>query len=86
MSEKKPDLHIVELYPSNFRDVPATLRVVADDIEAGKYGTVGELALVLMGDAVEVFGMGPEACGTSTVCLLQAGALRIVRMVERHGR
>lgn len=80
------DLKVVSLYESNSRDPVATLRVIADAIEAGKYGPVGSVALVLMGDTTEVFGMGDDATGPSIASLLYAGFLRLVKPLEGHGR
>jgi hypothetical protein len=74
------------IYPSNFRDPVATLRVIADEIEAGKYGEVGSAALVLLGDTMEVFGMGVDSEAPSTALLLHAGFLRLSRSIEEHGR
>lgn len=77
---------VVSLYETNSRNVIAMLRGLADDIEAGKYGEVGDVAAVINGDTVEVFGWGPAQDGGSTALLLQAGALRLIRAVERNGR
>lgn len=77
---------VVSLYETNSRDIPAMLRKMADDIEAGCYGDVGEAAMVLYGDTVEVFGWGGAQDGASSALLLQAGAMRLIRTVERHGR
>lgn len=84
MSE--PDLKIVELYGSNIRDPVATLRRIADDIEAGVYGSVGSAGLVLLGDTMEVFGFGPDSEAPSVALLLHAGFLRLSKSVEEHGR
>jgi hypothetical protein len=79
----KPDLKVVTLQASNFRDVPGTLRVIADQIEAGDYGGVTEAVVALMGRRLEVFGLGQSDGATSTT-LLAAAQLRLVREVERH--
>ena len=85
--KKKPQLKLVEtLYESNFRQVPETLRLIASDIEAKKYGEIGCAALVILGDAMEVFCMGPDSDGTSVATLLQAGNMRIVKAIEEHGK
>ena len=68
---KKPHLRVVEnpldtddetavehIYETNFRDISATLRRVADQIEAGEYGYIGTAALVLHGNTLEVFEIG----------------------------
>ena len=77
---------VVVLQKSSFRDTVTTLRLIADGIERGDYGEVSEVALVLFGDTVEVFGFGPTSDAASTALLLQAGALRLTTAVERHGR
>jgi hypothetical protein len=80
------DLKVVELYDSNFRDVAATLRVIADEIEAGKYGDVGCCGVVLMGDTVEVFRTGSDSAAPSVASLLYAGFLRLMQPMVDHGR
>ena len=82
----KPDLRVVTLYESNYRDPAATLRKIADEIDAGEYGEVGCLGVVLLGDTLEVFGAGPDSDGTSVAVVLQAAAMRLTSAVERHGR
>lgn len=81
-----PDLKVVTLHDSNFRDPVATLRSIADDIEAGRYGDVGTVALVLLGDTLEVFGLGRDSEGPSVGLLLHAGFLRLSRALEEHGQ
>lgn len=76
---------VITLYESNFRDPVATLRRIADEIEAGEYGDVGTLAVALLGDTFEVFGAGEDSDGPSVCTLLQAGVTRIVNSVEEHG-
>lgn len=79
-------MKVVTLQDQNFRQIPETLRLIADQIEAGDFGVVGEVALVVMGDTTEVFGVGPRSDGSSTACMLMAGAMRLVGAVESHGR
>lgn len=78
--------NVVQLYGSNMRDIPASLRELADKIEAGEYGSVDDAAFVMMGSKLEVFGMGPGGDGAAVALLLHAGAHRIVRAIEGHGR
>lgn len=73
------------LYESNFRDVPATLRRIADEIEAGSYGDVGCAGLVLLGGSLEVFGMGPDSEAPSVALVLNAGAMKLTMPVLHHG-
>jgi hypothetical protein len=79
-------LKVVPLREHNLRHIPQMLRQMADDVEAGKYGVVSEIALVLMGDTLEVFGWGHVQDGTSSAALLAAGHLRLIQACERHGR
>ena len=81
-----PELKVVTLRDSNYRDPVATLRSIADKIEAGAYGAVGCVAVALLGDTMEVFGAGPDSDGSSVAVLLHAGFLRLSDAVERHGR
>ena len=47
------------LYESNYRDVPKTLRLIADEIEAGKHGEVIEgIVVIHSANGVECFGQG----------------------------
>ena len=77
---------IVELYPTNFQDVPAMLRKLADDIEAGAYGPVGCVSSVVLGDQMRVFGFGPDSEGPAAAMLLHAGFMHMSRAIEEHGR
>lgn len=82
----QPEFKVVTLNESNFRDPVATLRVIADDIEAGKYGDVTSVGLCLFGDSMEVFGMGSDAEAPTIALLLHAGFSRLSNSLERHGR
>lgn len=77
---------ILRLYETNFRDPVATIRTIADEIEAGKYGAVGSLALVLLGDQMEVFSAGEDSEPCSTALLLHSGFLRLSKAIEEHGK
>ena len=79
-------LNVVTLCDSNYRDPVATLRKIADAIEAGEYGEVGCAGLVILGDTTEVFGMGQDSEAPSVAMLLHAGFMRLVSAVEGHGR
>lgn len=81
-----PELKVVTLKDSNYRDSVATLRKIADEIEAGDFGGVGCAAVVLLGDTMEVFGMGPDSEAPAVALLLHAGFLRLAGAVEMHGR
>lgn len=77
---------VVTLYETNARDPVATLRRIADEIEAGEFGAVGAVGLVLLGDTMEVFGMGEDFEAPSIALLLHAGFMRLSKAVEEHGR
>lgn len=76
---------LVPMRDYTLRDAPAILRKIADEVEAGHYGEVGEIAAVIMGDKTYTFGFGPTQDGTSTFALLSAGALQLVRAIADHG-
>lgn len=77
---------VVVLHDSNYRDPVATLRQLADDIEGGEYGAVGCVGVVVLGDKMEVFGMGEDSEAPSVALLLHAGFMRLSRSIEEHGR
>ena len=79
------NMKVVELYDTNFRDVVTTLRGIADDIENDKYGPVGCVALVLLGNTLEVFGMGPDSEAPSVGMMLNAGAMKLTKAFLDHG-
>ncbi|MDR1076376.1 MAG: hypothetical protein LBL59_08810 [Xanthomonadaceae bacterium] len=58
-------------------DIPALLRNIADELEAGEYGEVREGALVLAGTNLEVFGLGCYADGTVAHYLLACGQRKL---------
>jgi hypothetical protein len=76
---------VVTLYETNFRDVVSALRKIADEIERGDFGHVGCASVVVLGDRMEVFGMGPDSEGPSVGMLLHAGFMRLSRSIEEHG-
>lgn len=78
------DIHT--LYNSNMRDPVATLRKIADQIEAGDYGDVGCAGLVLLGNRMEVFGMGSDSEAPSVGLLLHAGFSLLSDAIKEHGR
>jgi hypothetical protein len=79
-------MKVVEIHKSNFRDPVATLRVIADQIEAGKYGEVGCVAVAVLGDTLEVFGAGIDSEAPSVAMTLHAGFSRLSKSIEEHGR
>lgn len=77
---------VVQLYDSNIRDPAATLRKIADSIEAGEYGDVGCVVVALLGDTMECFGAGPDSEGASAALLFHAAFMRLSGAVEGHGK
>lgn len=73
------DLKVVTLYDSNHRDVPKTLRRIADGISQGDEGNVVEASVVIRRDdgTVDVFAIG-DANETSAVALLEKGKFKIM--------
>jgi len=63
--------------PPGLWDIPALLRTIADEMEAGKYGEVTEGALVLnASEGLELFGLG-KADSTVTHYLFCCGARKM---------
>jgi len=77
--------NVVELYPHNSRDPVASLRALADDIEAGVYGEVGTIGVAVLADKLEVFGFGADCEGPSVAVTLHAGFMKISNAVMEHG-
>lgn len=74
---------VVTLHPA--KDCVRMLRLMADDVEAGKYGNVRSISAVLEQDtgSVEVFGWGDLGL-LRTIGLLQLGVERTCRMRLRR--
>lgn len=85
-----PELRVLELRSHTVADVGKMLRSLADDIEANRFGEVGCVAVALLGDTLEVFGMGTgikqDGIAPSVATLFRAGALRLEKEIESHGR
>lgn len=80
------DLKVVTLHESTLRDVPAKLRQLASQIEAGQYGHVSSAATVILGDTMEVFSWGDDSSAPSAALLFQAGVQRIAKTIETAGQ
>lgn len=78
--------NVVSLYPSNFRDVAATLRQIADQVEKGEFGDVETAGVVLFGSTLDVFGLGEESDALTVGMVLHAGFMRLSCSLEEHGR
>lgn len=79
-------LRVVTLHESSLRDVPAKLRQLADQIEAGQYGHVSSCAAALLGSTFEVFSWGDDSSAPSASLLFQAGVQRIAKAIETAGQ
>jgi hypothetical protein len=73
--------NLVLLRETNLLDVPATLRKIADGIEAGDHGQVHAAVLVLDAAQVAVFYAGSGEAGPNGHLLLHAGAAKMVQAV-----
>lgn len=82
----KAPLSVVVLHEHNYRQAAPTLRAIADEIERGDFGEVGCVAVALLGNQLEVFCAGPDSDATSTACVLQAGANKLIGMIVGHGK
>jgi hypothetical protein len=83
---EKPRLSVVKtLYDSSLLDVPAKLRALAEEVEAGKYGQIGTCAVSMLGDRLNVFAFGSDSSGPSAAIVLHAGFNMLARPIEQHG-
>lgn len=81
----KPLATVTTLFGSNFRDIPTTLRIIAEQIEAGEFGEVKEGALVISGVSLEVFGLGEtNHDGGSTHLILGCAMAKLQNAVLRY--
>jgi hypothetical protein len=78
--------NVVTLHESNYRQVVPTLQRLIEDIEKGQYGDVGCVAVVVLGDTMEVLGMGEDSEAPSVAVLLHAGFNKIMQSFLEHGR
>jgi len=77
------NLHIIN--NTNLRDHVEKLRELADAIEDGRYGDVGCVAVVVLGDECSVFGFGADSAAPSVALLLHAGFFKLSQAVANHG-
>lgn len=77
-------MKVVTLRESNFRDAAATLRVIAEEIDAGKHGEVGLAALALRtsndAEGVEIFAAGPASEPENTALLFYKAFQKMMEM------
>lgn len=77
-------LHV--LRETNLHDVPATLRRIADEIEAGAHGKVNACAVTLDATNVEIFYMGTGEAAPNAVLLFNVAVAKITnRVLEAKG-
>ena len=67
------------------KDPAKQLRKIADDIDAGTYGTIGTLALCMLGNEFYMFGGGESYTPGDVTMILEAGIIRLAKEVESHG-
>lgn len=74
-----PHLKVVgEIKPPEYKDPVKMLRNLADEIEAGDYGTVHTIAIATFGDAgLDVFGGGDDSIGTTVAMVFQAASIKM---------
>lgn len=78
------NIHV--LRETNLLNVPATLRNIADGIEAGNFGVAKGCAVVLEADSIEVFYTGTGEAGPNAHLLFSVGAAKMVTgVLEAHG-
>lgn len=73
------NIHV--LRETNLHDIPATLRNIADSIEAGELGAARGCAVVLDADRLEVFYTGTGEAAPNIHLLLHAGAAKMIAAV-----
>ncbi len=58
-------MKVVTLHESNFREAAASLRAIADEIDAGEHGEVAVVGIAMRSstepDGVHLFSCGPES-------------------------
>lgn len=72
-------LHVMR--ETNLLNVPATLREIADGIEAGHFGEPVGCAVVLDAFKLDVFYMGSGEAAPNTVLLMAAATAKMVAPV-----
>lgn len=73
---------VITLRTHTVKDVPATLREIASQIETGEYGQIESVALVAVGpDALDVCLCGKASSPGDAHIILHAGMLRLADTV-----
>jgi hypothetical protein len=83
MSNKPKLAEVITLYNSNSRNIPATLRIIADQIESGNFGVVTAVTLVTHADKLDVCHLG-KGTSTDAHLLLCLGQRKLEQMVIRR--
>ena len=73
--------NLIVMRETNLLNVPATLREIANDIEAGEFGKASGCVVVLDADTLEVFYCGTGEAGPNAHLLLHAGAAKMLAQV-----
>lgn len=73
----------LELYATNYRDVPATLRNIAKGIEEGQYGDVKQVVVAIQGSTLDIFHSG-EGDAESAHLLFSCAARKLENAVLDH--
>ena len=76
-------LKVVPLQESNYRDIVATLRVIADQIESGENGDVNDIVVVTQGAELNVYHTGAGNVETAHL-LLACASRKIEKAVLNH--
>lgn len=83
MADKPHLTEVKTLYRSNSRDIPATLRLIADQIESGDFGEAKAVTLVVQADKLDVCHLG-EGTSDDAHMLLSLGRRKLETMIMRQ--
>ena len=70
--------HLYVMRETNLRNIPATLRALADAIEANEYGPTTACAVVWQADELEISYTGEGEAVPNTVFLMHAALHKMV--------
>ncbi len=78
--------NVTVLHPTNTRDIPSTLRTIADGLEEGDYGDITAGVLTLAGKGIfENFAFGKDYSIQTAAALYLASANRMSDHVRAAG-
>ncbi|WP_313087148.1 hypothetical protein [Stutzerimonas nitrititolerans] len=71
---------VLEFKREDWREIPATLRLIADELDSGELPpcSVGTLALLAQGGEVMTFGFGQKGDDLQCLALLRLGEQKLV--------